>query len=289
MTFDVDDESSQALTVSLFILDYLIFYSIDPTKPDNQWKMESVRGDRLSASIKNLQADMEYHFKIQAFNERGYSPISPVKSLRVGASPMPRSGGGRQQLQPNGKNFCYKGYVTGSGIRDPVSDDARRKASGEWGALPGKNDPLAPGSRTGTDGGNGQQQSSEGGLSKQNVLIIVAAIATTAVLVVIVAAAYLCRRRYRSRSSAGYTAGKKTGGGPPVGADSKPPPDLWIHHDHSLELRNVGNPSTQDFKRRSPSPPATELSEQPAPRYHSLAGKYALFMGGSGLTIRRGK
>jgi len=207
----------------------------------------------MSASIKNLQADADYYFKIQAFNERGYSPISPVKQYRVVASPIaPRTGtgtGGRQQQPPN--------------------DDARRKASGEWSSQPGKKDHLSPDSRSGSDGNDSQQ--SGGNLSKQNILIIVGAVASAAVLIIIVAAAYLCRRRYRTRSAAGYTAGKKTGGNAPVGADSKPPPDLWIHHDHSLELRNVGNPSTQDFKRRSPSPPATELPEQPTPRYHSLA------------------
>lgn len=156
-----------------------------------------------------------------------------------------------------------------------VSDDARRKPSGEWSAQAGKNDQLTPGSRSNVDGNDNQQS---GNFSKQNILIIVGASASAAVVVVILVAAYLCRRRYRSRSGAGYTAGKKTGSGnAPVGADSKPPPDLWIHHDHSLELRNVGNASTQDFKRRTPSPPPTELLEQPTPRYHSLAGKIFSF------------
>ncbi|VDP07487.1 unnamed protein product [Soboliphyme baturini] len=90
----------------------------------------------------------------------------------------------------------------------------------------------------------------------------------TIVIVTAVAVTFSLQRRKRGR---GYTAGIKK----KIPRDVKPPPDLWIHHDHGFEMRIVdqkqtysGAPSLQDLKQyRTPSPTFTDV-----PRYHSLAG-----------------
>ncbi|PIO77035.1 hypothetical protein TELCIR_00867 [Teladorsagia circumcincta] len=48
---------------------------------DKDWKIHYVHGDKLSHEIRNLLPKTTYYFKIQARNEKGYGPLSPVQTL----------------------------------------------------------------------------------------------------------------------------------------------------------------------------------------------------------------
>ncbi|KAL1238904.1 Neogenin [Trichinella spiralis] len=111
----------------------------------------------------------------------------------------------------------------------------------------------------------------------RNVLNIVIAVvvASLAILLVISICCYYYQQKYARRR--GYTAGVKK-----TPRDAKPPPDLWIHHDHALEMRGLDrkgslqadSPSLHEQLKPlksccTPSPPASGVD---MPRYQSLAG-----------------
>lgn len=58
------------------ITGYLIFFHTDNKARERDWQVEGVVGDKLTATIKGLQPDTQYFFKIQARNSKGYGPIS---------------------------------------------------------------------------------------------------------------------------------------------------------------------------------------------------------------------
>ncbi|KHJ48881.1 fibronectin type III domain protein [Trichuris suis] len=101
--------------------------------------------------------------------------------------------------------------------------------------------------------------------------LIIAVVSGIVVILVIALVVYLYRQR-KGRTR-GYTAGVKK-----TLRDSKPPPDLWIHHEHhSVEMRGVeGKNSGLDGSSfcdlmqmkscRTPTPPMPDV-----PRYQSLA------------------
>ncbi|PAV60967.1 hypothetical protein WR25_04368 isoform C [Diploscapter pachys] len=60
------------------IEEYLILYSDRENVPDRDWTINYVAGDRLSHHISNLLPKASYFFKIQARNEKGYGPFSPI-------------------------------------------------------------------------------------------------------------------------------------------------------------------------------------------------------------------
>ncbi|CAI4226532.1 unnamed protein product [Auanema sp. JU1783] len=62
------------------IEEYLIFYTDKVSAPDKNWTTTYVRGDRLSYHPSNLLPRTVYYFKIQARNEKGYGPFSPIES-----------------------------------------------------------------------------------------------------------------------------------------------------------------------------------------------------------------
>jgi len=47
---------------------YLVFYTTDNTKPDLDWAVEGVLGEKLSLTITDLTADTTYYFKVNAGN-----------------------------------------------------------------------------------------------------------------------------------------------------------------------------------------------------------------------------
>ncbi|XP_064644883.1 neogenin-like isoform X4 [Lineus longissimus] len=57
---------------------YLVFYTIDATRKDREWAVAGVLGDKLSTTIRDLNPDTTYYFKIQARNSKGYGPMSPT-------------------------------------------------------------------------------------------------------------------------------------------------------------------------------------------------------------------
>ncbi|CDW57851.1 Netrin receptor DCC [Trichuris trichiura] len=106
--------------------------------------------------------------------------------------------------------------------------------------------------------------------------LIIAVVSGIVVILVIALVVYLYRQR-KGRTR-GYTAGVKK-----TLRDSKPPPDLWIHHEHhSVEMRGVeGKNSGLDGSSfcdlmqmkscRTPTPPMPDV-----PRYQSLARQFFL-------------
>jgi hypothetical protein len=56
--------------------EYIIFYTSNLKSPEREWLMSSVKGDRLSILIRELQPSTTYHFKLQARNVKGYGPFS---------------------------------------------------------------------------------------------------------------------------------------------------------------------------------------------------------------------
>ena len=57
---------------------YVVYYSTDATRRYTDWLIEPVRGDRLSATIRDLRPDTTYYFKVAARNKAGYGPLSPT-------------------------------------------------------------------------------------------------------------------------------------------------------------------------------------------------------------------
>ena len=70
-------------TVQLSFTGYLVYYITDSTRPDNEWVVEGVMGDRLSATIRDLSYDVTYYFKVNARNAMGYGPMSPTVIFRT--------------------------------------------------------------------------------------------------------------------------------------------------------------------------------------------------------------
>uniref|UniRef100_A0A5S6QF04 Netrin receptor DCC n=1 Tax=Trichuris muris TaxID=70415 RepID=A0A5S6QF04_TRIMR len=111
----------------------------------------------------------------------------------------------------------------------------------------------------------------DAGFSWNALSLIIAVVCGVVVILVIALAVYVYRQR-KGRTR-GYTAGVKK-----TLRDSKPPPDLWIHHEHhSVEMRGVeGKNSGLDGSSfcdlmqmkscRTPTPPMPDV-----PRYQSLA------------------
>jgi len=62
---------------------YIIAYTTDQTKPERDWAVEAVVGDRLTCSIKGLKADTTYYFRIQARNKMGYGPFSSAYTFKT--------------------------------------------------------------------------------------------------------------------------------------------------------------------------------------------------------------
>ena len=51
-----------------------MFYTTDASN----WAMEKVMGDRMTCSLHDLTPNTLYLFKMQARNEKGFGPFSPV-------------------------------------------------------------------------------------------------------------------------------------------------------------------------------------------------------------------
>jgi len=55
---------------------YLVHYTKDASQDISSWLLAPVVGDALTATIKNLQPNSHYYFKVQARNEKGVGPNS---------------------------------------------------------------------------------------------------------------------------------------------------------------------------------------------------------------------
>uniref|UniRef100_A0AC35G7L0 Neogenin n=1 Tax=Panagrolaimus sp. PS1159 TaxID=55785 RepID=A0AC35G7L0_9BILA len=60
------------------ISDYSVLYTHRPEQDDKEWLVDSVRGDQLSMTIRNLVPQTVYYFKIQARNVKGIGPFSSI-------------------------------------------------------------------------------------------------------------------------------------------------------------------------------------------------------------------
>ncbi|XP_059471405.1 neogenin isoform X2 [Neocloeon triangulifer] len=65
------------------VVGYIITYTIDHNKPEKDWAMEDISGDRMTTSIKNLNPDTTYYFRIQARNKMGYGPFSNIVTFKT--------------------------------------------------------------------------------------------------------------------------------------------------------------------------------------------------------------
>jgi neogenin len=63
------------------ILEYLIYYAINPALEQSKWTVEHT-GD-LTTVVGNLKLDTTYYFKIHARNEKGYGPLSKVVQYKT--------------------------------------------------------------------------------------------------------------------------------------------------------------------------------------------------------------
>ena len=57
---------------------YVIYYTTDARRPHTDWVIEAVDGDQLSATVRDLQPDTTYYFKVAARNKAGDGPLSPT-------------------------------------------------------------------------------------------------------------------------------------------------------------------------------------------------------------------
>lgn len=83
------------------ITGYLIFYTSRRSSQERDWIIEGVLGDRFQVTVRQLEPDTTYYFKIQARNSKGYGPTSETISYHtpleqtqdlhylVTSSPMP--------------------------------------------------------------------------------------------------------------------------------------------------------------------------------------------------------
>jgi len=67
------------------ITGYLIFYTSRRTSQERDWIIEGVLGDRFQVTVRQLDPDTTYYFKIQARNSKGYGPTSDTISYRTPA------------------------------------------------------------------------------------------------------------------------------------------------------------------------------------------------------------
>lgn len=63
-------------------------YTTDLKRKDREWWGKAVKGDKQSMIISDLKTSTKYYFKIQARNDRGYGPFSPVTSFSTGQSEL---------------------------------------------------------------------------------------------------------------------------------------------------------------------------------------------------------
>jgi len=56
----------------------VVYYTTDAKRRHIDWVIEAVKGDRLSAMIRDLRPDTTYYFKVAAVNKAGYGPLSPT-------------------------------------------------------------------------------------------------------------------------------------------------------------------------------------------------------------------
>lgn len=61
---------------------------MDKSKKDREWHVKAVKGDKHTLVLSELQTSTLYYFKIQARNDRGYGPFSPIASATTGQSKM---------------------------------------------------------------------------------------------------------------------------------------------------------------------------------------------------------
>lgn len=59
---------------------------MDKSKKDREWHVKAVKGDKHTLMLTELKTSTLYYFKIQARNERGYGPFSPIASATTGQS-----------------------------------------------------------------------------------------------------------------------------------------------------------------------------------------------------------
>ncbi|CAJ0572847.1 unnamed protein product, partial [Mesorhabditis spiculigera] len=72
------------------LLEYLIYYTDRSTLEDKDWRLLSIPAARNTHSIADLLPSSTYYFKIQARNEMGYGPLSPVVTWRgIGGLAVP--------------------------------------------------------------------------------------------------------------------------------------------------------------------------------------------------------
>lgn len=65
------------------ITGYAIFYTTDNTQQDREWAVKVIIGDKLNALITELQPALNYYFKIQARNNKGFGPFSSEASFKT--------------------------------------------------------------------------------------------------------------------------------------------------------------------------------------------------------------
>jgi len=57
---------------------YVVYYTTDATRRHTDWVIKAVQGDRVSATIRDLQPDTTYYFKVAARSKAGDGPLSPT-------------------------------------------------------------------------------------------------------------------------------------------------------------------------------------------------------------------
>ncbi|CAJ0569894.1 unnamed protein product, partial [Mesorhabditis spiculigera] len=100
------------------LLEYLIYYTDRSTLEDKDWRLLSIPAARNTHSIADLLPSSTYYFKIQARNEMGYGPLSPVVTWRgIGGLAVPT---GRVPLGGAGTAFSIDHFVQVVPSRDPT-------------------------------------------------------------------------------------------------------------------------------------------------------------------------
>lgn len=189
---------------------YVIFYTEDKRRPDREWVVEGVVGDKTAVQLHHLHPDKRYYFKIQARNSKGYGPHSSV--------------------------VMYRTSLDGAGGSSLNKVDADLIVGGD-----GNNN---------NNNNNGIPPLIQYAVFAAASVIVLIAVVFGLVMCRRGASRNRRRNESEDdgdnrRGKKSYMRNSESGGSLREKLHNPPPPDLWIHHDQ-LELKSIDSASHQE-------------------------------------------
>ncbi|XP_069737078.1 netrin receptor DCC [Phaenicophaeus curvirostris] len=220
---------------------YLLFYTVEKSSPIEDWRLETIGGERLSHQLLDLHLDTLYSFRIQARNSKGVGPLCEPVTFRTLKADHPD-----KMANDQGRH--------GDGAFWPVDTNLLDRSS--------LNEPPV-----------GQMHPPHGAVPPQKtnhlLLVLVVTVGGLALLGVVVAAVVCSRRssaQQQKKNRAAPSAGKRKGS-----QKELRPPDLWIHHEE-MEMKNLEKAAGAEATGRE-TPMETNQEINPSPSETQLGPK----------------